>query len=155
MTETKELSLNQKQVMVLKELRRQLNGKCGHECPGHIAIDLFGLTESPMCIGNPIWSERYCDHYFLFLKPNQMSSSSSCPCGWGVDSDIILTRLDEVIEELEDKLEELTLLGEWDEMNHTETGFTDIQVVGEVQLDTNNMPDRLRVNGVVYELKRS
>ncbi len=96
------MNKKEKQVLVLKELRKELGGKCGNACPGEIAMKLFNLPyNNGGCYGGEkVWGTAECDKYFKFLTHKKFIN---CPCRYGISSEIILLRLDEVIEELEEK----------------------------------------------------
>lgn len=96
-------------IEILKRLHKKLNNKCSGSpttCPRYILfkINFFGRCR------DLYWDCRHCRNLFGFLNPHK--DFHRCPCAYGISSEIVILRLEEVIEEMQ---QELSTLGESDE----------------------------------------
>lgn len=106
MNTTKKRELLLFRLKILKALLKKLDGKCSKNretCPKTISKNHgFGNYYSHL-----IWNCDHCHDNFFFLKKN-IQKRGWCPCYYGTPSDIIILRLEEVIEEAEQELKDLT-----------------------------------------------
>lgn len=102
---TTSLKTLKKQISILKELHFRLDGKCsqkGSTCPINIKDDLMYDPSEP------VWDCDDCFNNFDFLidpkrRKERMEKKNDeyCPCTYGISSEIVILRLEEVIEELQ------------------------------------------------------
>lgn len=107
MNTTKKRELLLFRLKILKALLKKLDGKCSESretCPITISKNFgFGNYYSHL-----IWNCDHCHVNFFFLNTNIEKIRNKCPCYYGTPSDIIILRLEEVIEEVEQELKDLT-----------------------------------------------
>ena len=98
----------QARVEVLKELRIKLNGVCGYACPRNLAV-LHRMYNEDVLIkygtAYRVWDCINCVKNFSFISC--LDHSTNCPCGRESNPEELFLRLDEVIEETEERLNAL------------------------------------------------
>lgn len=86
-------------ISMLTHLQKLLDGKCSrdkHTCPKMIIKTHFTFNTVRV---QDIWDCIHCEYHFQFLRGKD-KLVNMCPCSSGVNPDIILYRLEEVIKEL-------------------------------------------------------
>lgn len=86
-------------IKLLKEVLKKLDGRCqpscSESCPKNI-LQNFGIKRP---FSRCFWDCRHCNYYFAFLI--NKTETYLCPCQYGLLSDTIIFRLEEVIKQFE------------------------------------------------------
>ena len=95
-----------KKAEIMAELLRMLEGKCSQDfrtCPMYISEKLFGTSK--------YWIGNDCMDNFLWLAGREHQKRRAvgeccykCPCDSGINPDLLITRIHEIIQEEEDTL---------------------------------------------------